>query len=847
MSMFNGVARRWLSRLMAGLLAIGVAACGGGGGSAGEPPFGGGGGGGGGGGTTPTVTLEVSLQDVSGNAVTEIATGTPVRARAVLRRAGVAVVNEIVTFTAEQTAELVRFDPASGSLLTDANGVAQITVSSLGNVAGAGRVRATATVSGTEATGSTNFYALASSAQQPSTLTLSALSIGSAAVSAYGTTGVSVQVLQNGVPYTAPVTVSFTTSCPATKANITATAVTQPNGTAVATFNDNGCGQNGDTTVTITASITTDSESATTVVRAPNTGSLRFVSVVPADKSITLRGQGGNGRQENASITFQLVDVAGNGVGNADVCFDSTTYVGGLNVDGFEPARLPNPQGTTALCGSDVLSVVRYVKRTNPDGTVTVQVNSGTVPTPVRVRARAIYPVGGSVQLESYSDTLSISNGLPLQRSMSLSVDKANIDGGNFDGEIATLTVRLADQFSNPVPDGTVVSFIASGAAVCTANNGSCQTTDGACSCNVVSQERRPQDRRVVVTAYAVGLEDFDDLNGDNVYTPGVDPFYDLGDVYVDSNKDGLPSTATINGDTDILVPYQQQNVFTAAGDGTRGTAHIRRSTVIYLSQSSSLGSPSAVIPLDQLQRQRQFGGGAASAPFLRMEPNCPEGVPVPVSSFSFTLEDGIGNPMAAATALLPIDATDNLSVGAFRPSAVQAFGAIPPSPLLDLPNVPKPGMWTRANAFGTVPTPHSVTVRGVQDKCSGSAGFSLQVTSPRGGAAITNLYYEGEARGSVARSRFDVRYLPEVDFTLTNSGLTVTMTPDSWVEAAVGAPAVDATYSVNWGDGTVNSFPLDATPRTRTYGISGTKTVTVTVTAAGGTRYRSTRTIFVN
>lgn len=60
MSMFNGVARRWLNRLMAGVLAIGVAACGGGGGSAGEPPFGGGGGGGGGG-TRTVADLSVVL------------------------------------------------------------------------------------------------------------------------------------------------------------------------------------------------------------------------------------------------------------------------------------------------------------------------------------------------------------------------------------------------------------------------------------------------------------------------------------------------------------------------------------------------------------------------------------------------------------------------------------------------------------------------------------------------------------------------------------------------------------------------------------------------------------------
>ena len=275
--------------------------------------------------------------------------------------------------------------------------------------------------------------------------------------------------------------------------------------------------------------------------------------------------------------------MAGQGVGDADVCFDSSTYIGGLNIEGFGPGTLPTNPGSAALCGSDSLSVVRYVKRTNPDGTVVVQINSGTVPTPVRVRARALYPAGATAALESFSDTLSVSTGLPLQRSFSLSVDKANIDGGNFDGEVATLTVRMADQFSNPVPDGTVVNFIGSGAAVCTSDNGSCRTSNGACSCNVVSQARRPADNRIVITAYAVGLEDFDDRNGDNIYTFPGDPFYDLGDAYVDANKDGVPNSLTINGDTDILIPYQNPNGFSQFGNGTRGTAHIRASTIIYL------------------------------------------------------------------------------------------------------------------------------------------------------------------------------------------------------------------------------------------------------------------------
>lgn len=850
--------QRLLSLVAACLALLALAACGGGGGSAGNSGFGGTGsggtGGGGGTGSTPVVTIELALIDQAGNASTNILAGQPLRARAILRRNGETVSNEIVQFSAEQTGDLVRIDPTSGSQLTDGNGVAVVTVSSLGTTSGAGRIRASATVGTVSASSAANFFASGSTTQQPPTLTLSPVEIGSTAVSAYGTTGLRVRVLQGGTPYTAgSVTVNFTSSCAAGKATITPTANTQPDGYAVATFVDNGCAQTADTVVTLTASISTDTESGTLTVRSPTTGSLRFVSVVPSDKSITLRGQGGNGRQENATVTFQLVDVAGQGVGNADVCFDSSTYIGGLNIDGFRPGALPANPGSTALCGTDVLSVVRYVKRTNPDGTVAIQVNSGTVPTPVRVRARAVYPTGSTTLLESFSDTLSVSTGLPLQRSFSLSVDKANIDGGNFDGEVAQLTVRLADQFSNPVPDGTVVNFISSGAAVCTADNGSCRTTNGGCSCNLVSQARRPADNRVVVLAYAVGLEDFDDTNGDNVYTTGADgfrlapnasgPAQDLGDAYVDANKDGTYSGVTINGDTDIPVPYQNPNSFTQGGDGVRGTAHIRQSTVIYLSQSSSLGRPTAVIPLSSLSQENFIVAGSVSSYFVRLEPICPAGTNLPQTTVALQLDDGAGNPMGANTSLVAVDSSSNVATNGFRPASVLSIGARGPSPLIDLPNVGKSAIWPNA---GVVTTPHSIVVKGVEDKCSGNGGFALQVTSPRGAPSLATILYEGETRAGT-RTSFDVRYRRVVDFTavrgVVGSGI-ITVNGSSWVgPVGVGVAAVNP-YAVNCGfagaTATATGTPGQFTC-TYPVGASGNVNIGYSVTDSAGTTYTTT------
>jgi hypothetical protein len=104
------------------LFAALMTACGGGGGSAGETPAGPPGG------VTPaTPTMTLALQTGAGAATTVVSNVTPVFARATVRNANNAVVaGQVVTFS--DTGTLVRFLPASGTALTDANGVASVQV-----------------------------------------------------------------------------------------------------------------------------------------------------------------------------------------------------------------------------------------------------------------------------------------------------------------------------------------------------------------------------------------------------------------------------------------------------------------------------------------------------------------------------------------------------------------------------------------------------------------------------------------------------------------------------------------------------------------------------------------------
>ncbi|MCB1981242.1 MAG: PKD domain-containing protein, partial [Rhodoferax sp.] len=272
--------------------------------------------------------------------------------------------------------------------------------------------------------------------------------------------------------------------------------------------------------------------------------------------------------------------------------------------------------------------------------------------------------------------------------------------------------------------------------------------------------------------------------------------------------------------------------------------AHIRASTVIYLSLSSSGGDPTVVVPLSELSQERDLvDGDRIGDYFLRLRPGCPQGVPVPQAALSMLLDDGIGNPMAAGTDLLPIDASDNITTGGFRPSSVLAVGARPPSPLFDLPNVPK--HWP--DATGMFPTGHGITVRGVQDKCSGDASFALQVTSPRGGAAVARVLFQGESRAG-GRGGFPVRYRDAgvaFEVQATGGANEFELDPISLTGSAGGA--TPASVEVDWGDGTVQAYvaPGFAAPAGYVHAYAGPGEYRVRVTVQPG-NVSATKTVSV-
>jgi hypothetical protein len=547
--------------------------------------------------TSPSLTLSVPSSVVT--------FGNPVTATATLRDAnGALVQGAVVTFAA--TSSLVTLTPTSATALTNASGVASITLNAASiDSTGATSITASASVT-TDGTTETVTSTPVGIAVNGATVTIHSLTLGSPSISSYGTSSVNALVWINGSPATVPISVAFTSSCVSTgKATLT-NPVTTVAGTATSTYKDNNCALGSDT---ITASVTGDSASATITVALPATSNVQFVSATPS--IIGTSTASAASLPTSSLVKFKVVDSSNNG--KSGVLVDFTTV----------PA---SPTSLFTLSASSATS--------DANGEVTTTLSSGTIPTPVWVVAT----VHGT-SLKSQSNTLTITTGLPTQDFFSLSVQTYNIEGWNYDGETSALVVIASDRLGNPVPNGTAINFITEGAQITPA---SCTTAGGTCTTTFKSAASRPTDGRVTVLAYAIGEKSFIDADSNNSYdltpAPG-ETFYDLGDPYIDANENGqwdagefyIPSTTS--GSSACLtrpgggalpvanywnVP-SKENTCT----GTWGQNYVRRSAVIALSGSYAYITPTTV----------------------NMASSCSR-------SFNLTLTDVNGNPMPAGTTI---------------------------------------------------------------------------------------------------------------------------------------------------------------------------------------------------
>jgi hypothetical protein len=514
-----------------------LAACGGGGGTS-DPGFIGGG-------ATPPdevsdaeVTLTLALTNSDGEPTTNITSTDP--GRLDITATDTLTGEPYVGLVIAVTTSLGRIEPVSGTALTDDAGLATVFLIS-DDIIGAGTVQVTTTIDDVIFLESLSFSigaaALVIGSIVDDVFTEGTIDAGAINLPTGGSTTLDVAVLdEDGELIDTVVQVSFGSGCAPATAQITS-PVSTVGGLATSTYTATGC-VGDDTVNAVILGSSTNSASVTLTIAPASVNSISFESATPT--TLALKGTGGVGREETSIVEFKVLDDVGDPVSGEAVAFSLSTTIGGL--------ALTNDSATT-----------------NENGVAQAIVQAGNVSTAVRVNASIA--VDG-VELTTVSDRLVVSTGLPDQNSFSMSVEIFNPGGGNINGISTPITVRMADKFNNPVPDGTTAVFTTEfGTIVST-----CSTTDGICSVNWTSQAPRvplfnadliatvanrtcvttgetglpcPDDlgqtygHRSTVLVTAIGEESFIDTNGNGLWDIG-EAHEDLPEAFLDHNENGV-------------------------------------------------------------------------------------------------------------------------------------------------------------------------------------------------------------------------------------------------------------------------------------------------------------------
>ena len=408
---------------------------------------------------------KMTLSLLNGNSASNaLSSATPLTAKAIVTDlSGKPISGALVMFSTDSALALL--SSSIGTALTDDSGIASVILRPVSLLAsGAGTLRATTTTTNGATANSQASYALGATELFASNLTFLPNSIA-----AYGSTTMSVDIysgdiLTGGTPYLGPgATVRFSSPCIlAGKASV-ATDVAASNGKATVVYRDLGCSN----TDKINASVVGSNSAAhsSLSVGSPAPASIQLSAVSPAGKSIVIKGQGGLLRTETATLTFRVFDTFNKPLAGQDVTF--------------------------SLDDGAAVTLNKLMDTTDANGEVITTVNSGTTPTTFRVKAA----LKSSTYMNTYSDSILVTTGKPVQSGFSISVGKSNVEGWSYDSSLSTpattVTVLLADQAGNPVPDGTPVAFQSSLGAIGSSSMGGCITSNGGCSVDFRSQEPR--------------------------------------------------------------------------------------------------------------------------------------------------------------------------------------------------------------------------------------------------------------------------------------------------------------------------------------------------------------------
>src|SRR6266481_3661201 len=166
-------------------------------------------------------------------------------------------------------------------------------------------------------------------------------------------------------------------------------------------------------------------------------------------------------------------------------------------------------------------------------GFVSATITTGSRPGPVEVTAKVR---GTGIVARAIPITIGTALN-PSASHMSIAAKCLNVSGSIFFGTEDPIRAGLSDQFNNPIPIDSAVSFFTSGGGIIAQG----LTGDHlSASADLVTQLPIPDNRRVVVMAVTTGQESFTDLNGNGQFDPG-EPFVDQPpEVFLDANENGV-------------------------------------------------------------------------------------------------------------------------------------------------------------------------------------------------------------------------------------------------------------------------------------------------------------------
>ena len=440
----------------------------------------------------------MSLLDANGNLTRTLSMSGATAKATVTDAQGNGVSGALVTFNGEG----VKFGTTNGAVLTNAEGVATTSVVPLSpNDTGSYSLSATAKYE--DMTDTTAEYNYSLQAVDISLINLktgeTVLESGASTVVTLQTKDISTGKFQNDV------TVNFSATCGSFDP---ASVVSSNQGNVTATYkaidsNGNLC-EDKQTITAVTANNTSSSQSVEVNIKA-----IKASNIIYTTSESVILGAKDSGSSSSGQIEFTVYS---NGVpaANQEVILDLIKSP----VD-FNFISLGNRDSDTLYSDSS--------------GKVTVNLYPGNIPGPVEIQAT----LKADETISASAKNIAVATGRPTQKGITLALEKNVLADNAID--TSGVSVYLTDRQGNFVPDGTVVSFVAEGGTI-TPN---CATVGGNCSVTFTSQNPRPANGRVSVIAYVEGDKAYSDLNGDNVYTAGIDSLLDnIGNFFRDDNED---------------------------------------------------------------------------------------------------------------------------------------------------------------------------------------------------------------------------------------------------------------------------------------------------------------------